>query len=59
MSSPQRRRELRIERIVRDAEEEAERSRVENLSWYERIEEARDIHDIKAILHKMIEEFAL
>jgi hypothetical protein len=55
MSTPERRRELRAEAKRRDREREAEKARYAGLSWYEKVEEANDIHDIKRLLHEITE----
>lgn len=39
--------------------EEIERNRKASLSWYEKIEECEDIHDLKAVLHEMAEQLEL
>jgi hypothetical protein len=54
VSSPQRRRELQAERLARWEAEDAERHRLANRTWYEKIEECESVYDLKAVLHEML-----
>lgn len=56
MSSQRRREERKREEEQADIAREAEEQRVAGLTWYERIEEIEDIHDLKVVLHEIVEQ---
>lgn len=56
MSSPARRAALRAKREAEERAFEEEQRRIAGLSLYERIEECGNIHDIKAVLHLIVEK---
>lgn len=53
MSTPQRKAELRREFEAKQEAEERERMRLAARSWYEKIEEASSVEDLKEVLHAM------
>lgn len=54
MSSPQRRRELAAIRAQEEEARLAEEARVHGLCIYDRIEEIKDISDVRAFLHLLM-----
>ena len=59
MSSAWREREKRRERAEQDQREEAERTRLEARSIWEKIEDAESIHDLKPLLREIAERLEL
>lgn len=59
MSSHQRRQELRRERDAAEEARQAEEARIAGLPIYERIEECGDIHDVKRLLHDLMDKLGI
>jgi hypothetical protein len=56
MSSRQRNEEKRLEREAQSIKDEEERIRLESRSLYEKIEDCNSIHDVKELLHFIVDE---